>query len=490
MKRRRQASRSSKLRYAKRYIRHEYDHEAINDVESGGKVIVDGSEEGTSEERKIEEKRLEARKKRRLEIQAKYASKNLNGEKEKKVCVDAIVPKMSPLSPLVRPKCRTVLPFWTCLGTLPNPREFSTASGAHPPARGERDDNDANWADREGYYKIMPGEVIKSKYTVLGTRGKGVFSTVMFASDGKRKVAIKCIRNNETMRRAAEKEVAILRAIAKADPSDKCNCVRLLDSFDHRSHVCMVFEAMKMNMREVVLKYGRKVGINISGVRAYSRQLFSALRLIKQLGIVHADLKPDNILVSEDLSRVKVCDFGSAFRSSDPDIEVTPYLVSRFYRAPEVILGLPYDFSIDTWSVATCLFEFFGGDFLFPGRTNNQMLLLQQDACGRFPNRMVRNHIAAFETLFEQEAHFEQDCRFRRCEVDPFTKRDILRVVTILDKPPRPIAGRVAEAASMEGAEERRLIPLFSDMLRKLLTLDPAKRMTVEDALKHPFCRV
>ena len=75
----------------------------------------------------------------------------------------------------------------------------------------------------------------------------------------------------------------------------------------------------------------------------------------------HADLKPDNILVNEALTSLKICDLGSAFKKDDPDNVPTPYLVSRFYRAPEITLGLAYSTQIDTWAAATCLFELFTG---------------------------------------------------------------------------------------------------------------------------------
>jgi serine/threonine-protein kinase PRP4 len=97
---------------------------------------------------------------------------------------------------------------------------------------------------------------------------------------------------------------------------------------------------MSMNLRETLKKFGKNVGINITAVRLYAKQLFVALRHIGDQRVVHADIKLDNILVSADLKQVKICDFGSAFRETDSDNDVTPYLQSRFYRAPEVMLGL------------------------------------------------------------------------------------------------------------------------------------------------------
>lgn len=89
-----------------------------------------------------------------------------------------------------------------------------------------------------------------------------------------------------------------------------------------------------MNLREVLRKYGKEVGLHIKAVRSYTQQMLLALKLMKRCSILHSDLKPDNMLVNESKLMLKICDFGSA--SFADDAEVTPYLVSRFYRAPEI----------------------------------------------------------------------------------------------------------------------------------------------------------
>ena len=94
------------------------------------------------------------------------------------------------------------------------------------------------------------------------------------------------------------------------------------------------YENPSMNLRQVLRKYGHNVGLNIKAVKVYAKQIFLSLWLLQKCHIVHADIKPDNILVNEKKTVVKLCDLGSASDVSDNDI--TPYLVSRFYRAPEV----------------------------------------------------------------------------------------------------------------------------------------------------------
>lgn len=112
-----------------------------------------------------------------------------------------------------------------------------------------------------------------------------------------------------------------------------------------------------MNLRDVVKRFGKDVGINIRAVRAYAHQLFLSMSLLRKCNIMHADIKPDNILVSnfrlhsdrytkrplqvnEAKNLLKLCDLGSASDASENDI--TPYLVSRFYRAPEISKSFPY----------------------------------------------------------------------------------------------------------------------------------------------------
>jgi serine/threonine-protein kinase PRP4 len=201
------------------------------------------------------------------------------------------------------------------------------------------------------YILLLHLNFVGDQYQTMGIVGKGVFSIVIKCVDLKVKdgdpVAIKVIRNNDTMRKAAEKERSILSMIKDRDPENRRHCVRLLSHFEFRNHVALVFDYQQMNLRETLKKFGKDVGINIGAVRMYARQLLVALRHLADLKIVHADIKLDNILCSGDLKQVKLCDFGSAFRETDTDNDPTPYLVSRFYRAPEIILGLPCKFLED-----------------------------------------------------------------------------------------------------------------------------------------------
>ena len=148
-----------------------------------------------------------------------------------------------------------------------------------------------------------------------------------------KEVAIKIIRSQESMfvffspyplgtcsqstrYKAGQKEVQILNKLKQSDPDDKKHVVRLERTFEHRGHLCLVFESLRslqisyrfraaltfcciysMNLRDVVKRFGKDVGLNIRAVRAYAQQLFLALSLLRKCNIMHADIKPDNILV-------------------------------------------------------------------------------------------------------------------------------------------------------------------------------------------------
>ncbi|KAK0210088.1 kinase-like domain-containing protein [Desarmillaria ectypa] len=343
-------------------------------------------------------------------------------------------------------------------------------------------------ADSEGYYSVILAEQLDGgRYQVFSSLGKGMFANVVRArvlqGDGDavgREVAIKIVRCQESMYKAGLKEVQILNKLMQADPDDKKHIVRLERTFEHRGHLCLVFESLSMNLREVVKRFGKDVGLNIRAVRAYAHQLFLALTLLKKVGVMHADIKPDNILVNEAKTVLKLCDLGSASDASEN--EITPYLVSRFYRAPEIILGVPYDPALDIWSIGCTLYELYTGKILFPGRTNNQMLLLMMELKGRFNSKMIKK--AKFGDVY-----FDDMGGFESIERDRVLGTDVLRKVHI-SKPTRDLRTRLMPPASVKMKDdESKLLLSFIDLLDKCLVLDPSRRITPREALAHPFIR-
>lgn len=104
-------------------------------------------------------------------------------------------------------------------------------------------------------------------------------------------------------------------------------------------------------------------------------QLLISLKFLKSNNIIHCDLKPENVLLKYyNKSMIKIVDFGSSCYQNQ---RIYTYIQSRFYRAPEVVLGLPYGFEIDMWSVGCIVFELINGLPLFPGES-------ETDQIGRF----------------------------------------------------------------------------------------------------------
>ncbi|XP_057681021.1 pre-mRNA processing factor 4Bb isoform X2 [Corythoichthys intestinalis] len=336
-----------------------------------------------------------------------------------------------------------------------------------------------NWTDAEGYYRVNIGETLDKRYDVYGYTGQGVFSNVIRARDTARagqEVAVKIIRNNELMQKTGLKELEFLKKLNDADPDDKFHCLRLFRHFYHKQHLCLVFEPLSMNLREVLKKYGKDVGLHIKAVRSYSQQLFLALKLLKRCNILHADIKPDNILVNESKTILKLCDFGSASHVADNDI--TPYLVSRFYRAPEIIIGKPYDYGIDMWSVGCTLYELYTGKILFPGSSNNHMIKLAMDVKGKMPNKMIR------KGLFKDQ-HFDQNLNFLYIEVDKVTEREKVTVMSTIN-PTKDLLGDMIGGQRLP-EEQRKKVMQLKDLLDATLMLDPAKRISINQALQHAF---
>ena len=353
-----------------------------------------------------------------------------------------------------------------------------------------------NWDDKEGYYQIKIGEAIpeSGRYVVKSIMGKGVFGTVVMAVDtrgrlmqdgsdepSEKQVAVKISRNNHVMASACGREVQFLQKIMQSDPNNKSRCIKMMDHFKYRNHVCIVEELMSLNVRQALKKFGtsggKTVGLNLDAVRLYARDMFVGLRFFQKNGLIHADIKPDNMLLNERKTGVKFCDLGSATLISD--FEITPYLVSRYYRAPEIILGTPKpDYGIDVWAVGCTLYEMATGRVLFPGENNNRMLKLFMDLKGKFPNRFLRS--AAFRA-----PHFDDEYNFQETTVDPVSNKEVTKKITFI-KATHDIK-TLLKVDQCRDEEQKQKLLHFASLLDGCLQLDPVQRLTSEQGFYHPF---
>ena len=350
-----------------------------------------------------------------------------------------------------------------------------------------------NWDDPEGYYKLISNELVDGgRYRVIKGLGRGVFANVAQAEEvgtdngdaSPKIVAIKMIRRNDLMRRASQKEMDFLRKVNEADPQDKRHIIRLLGSFDHKGHLCIVFEHMSKNLRDLLKEETNGHGLTLPAVRIYARQMFLGLQHLQNCQVIHLDLKPDNVLVSADKKTIKLADFGTAVDKRDV-IERTEYLVSRFYRAPEIILGMDVGYPVDMWAVGCTVYELWTGKILFTGRSNNQMIKSFMDCLG-WPSEkllkkgLVNNVLDNFE--------LGPPLKFISREVDRFNKFSI-RKIEQQKKIPRDMKTRVHDAArniSNDGPTAAELNDL-ADLLSATLHMNVEKRLTPKEALAHKF---
>lgn len=242
--------------------------------------------------------------------------------------------------------------------------------------------------DDKADYKVVEGDHIAYRYEVLGTLGKGSFGIVLKCKDYKRNelVALKIIRNKQRFQVQGAVEVRVLETLRDNDPEDSMGVVRMKSYMVFREHICITFELLSLNLYEFLQINGFQ-GLSLALIRRFAVQLLITLGYSRENRVIHCDLKPENVLLRQpNRSGIKVIDFGSScFENS----RVYTYIQSRFYRAPEIILGIPYTPAIDMWSLGCILAELYTGYPLFPGESEKEQLALIMEVCGAPPKAVL-----------------------------------------------------------------------------------------------------
>jgi len=301
---------------------------------------------------------------------------------------------------------------------------------------------------------------IDSRYEPTAILGQGAYGVVCLAKDSKSRtnVAIKrCMlaeKHYEAFARRTLREICILRH------SKHPNVVSLYDVMpplqrDQFDCVYLVMEALSQPLNKVLR--AKPLRVEAIDIQIIVYQILNGLRYLHQAGIVHRDLKPSNILLDGKLG-VKICDFGlaRAVRASqegrEGDGSLTEYVISRHYRAPEVMTNPShYDRKVDVWAVGCILAEFFLGRVLFKGRDCLKQLQLILQVTGT----PTEEELAA---LHPNVAGFIR-------KLGPIPKADLSKLFPNADDQAR-------------------------DLLASMLLFSPEKRISIDQALQHPWFKL
>jgi len=353
----------------------------------------------------------------------------------------------------------------------------------------------AGGSNSDGDYQLVQHEVLYSplnnQYEVLEFLGRGTFGQVAkcWKKGTNEIVAIKILKNHPSYARQGQIEVSILSRLSQEN-ADEFNFVRAYECFTHKNHTCLVFEMLEQNLYDF-LKQNKFQPLPLKYIRPITHQVLTALLKLKQLGLIHADLKPENIMLVDPVRqpyRVKVIDFGSASHVSKAVCNT--YLQSRYYRAPEIILGLPFCEAIDMWSLGCVVAELFLGWPLYPGSSEYDQIRYISQTQGLPAEHMLNNASKTVKFFYRDR---DTSYPFWRLK----TPEEHEGETKIKSKEARKYIfncledmGQVNVPTDLERGEllaekvDRRE---FIDLLKRMLTMDQERRITPSEALNHPF---
>ncbi|KAK0407296.1 hypothetical protein QR680_019123 [Steinernema hermaphroditum] len=347
----------------------------------------------------------------------------------------------------------------------------------NPPAAGlpPQMAHNGGYDDGHADYVLDEGEVLYGRFRVDRRIGRGSFGQVVRAWDfyEQREVAVKIIKNRPAFYRQAQYEIRLLEMMNAQDPENRYPIVRMLGYFEWKQHLCIVFELLASSLFELVARTHYR-GVPIDLTRAIGSQLATTLVFLAQnpLNIIHCDLKPENVLFCRQGHRaIKVIDFGS---SCQQNAAVQTYIQSRYYRAPEVLLGLPYNEKVDVWSMACVLVEVHTGHPLFTGSSEIDQMMKIIEVLG-MPHY----------TLLDESP--KTSVFFVRNDVGQYIPRQLV------DKDGRPylfgqrrLRDTILTKWRSDGNNAEDCCKLL-DLLQRMLVYDPRMRIGAEQVAQHRF---
>ncbi|KAL9245172.1 hypothetical protein vseg_018851 [Gypsophila vaccaria] len=291
---------------------------------------------------------------------------------------------------------------------------------------------------------------IDTKYVPIKPIGRGAYGVVCSSinKESNEKVAIKKINNafeNRVDALRTLRELKLLRHL-KHDNVIGLKDVMLPADPKNFKDVYLVYELMDTDLHQIVKS---SQALTNDHCQYFLFQLLRGLKYLHSANILHRDLKPGNLLINANCD-LKICDFGLARTSSGKGQFMTEYVVTRWYRAPELLLCCDkYGTSIDVWSVGCIFAELLGRKPLFPGtECLNQLKLII--------NILGSQRDADLEFIDNPKAK---------------------KFIKSLPYSPGASLARLYPTAH----------PLAIDLLHKMLVFDPTKRISVIEALQHPY---
>eukprot|EP00434_Breviolum_minutum_P004863 symbB.v1.2.004290.t1/scaffold220.1/size262620/14 len=320
-------------------------------------------------------------------------------------------------------------------------------------------------------FPIRTNTVVAARYQIIEYLGSAAFSRAVqcLDLDTNKMVCMKIIKNDKDFFDQSLDEIKLLKYINCNGNVDHNHVLRLYDHFYHKEHLIIVTELLRDNLYEFS-KYNRECGddpyFTMGRLQKISKQILTALEYVHSLRLIHCDLKPENILIkSYSRCEVKVIDFGS---SCFVDDHLSSYVQSRSYRAPEVMLGLPYSQKIDLWSLGCIIAELWTGYVLFQNDSVQSLLARILGIIGDFPYHLMTSG-KYVPQYFTQDGQLYQEIEGQPC---PERGRRLHLLV------PKKTSLRQRMRTDDE---------LFLDFLSQLLQLDPTKRPGAAEASQHPF---
>jgi serine/threonine protein kinase len=313
--------------------------------------------------------------------------------------------------------------------------------------------------------------IIAGRFQVDEFLGEAAFSTAIQCKDlasaeGDKEpesVCLKIIKNNKDYFDQSLDEIKLLHFINSRGDPEKFHVLRMIDYFYYKEHLFLVTELLKDNLYEYsryIRHSGAEPYFTLPRLKSIMRQLLEAVAYVHSLHLIHCDIKPENILIqSYSQVKVKLIDFGSSCFTTD---YLNSYVQSRSYRAPEVILGLPYGPKIDVWSLGTVAAELLTGNVLFQNQSVPTMLIRMTSILGPVPVNMLLLGTAVNKYFLSGKMVFE--------------RTGAKGTVTIMRAKKTSIKHRLHS----DDAE-------FVDFVTQMLQYDQTKRPTALEALRHPF---